>query len=39
KMLKLVVEAIELSLQQGIEKSMSLYNNRTIIETNAETKR
>jgi PTH1 family peptidyl-tRNA hydrolase len=39
KMLKLVVEAIELSLQQGIEKSMSLYNNRTIVETNAETKR
>ncbi len=38
KMLKLVVEAIELSLQQGVEKGMSLYNNRTIVETNAETK-
>jgi len=39
KMLKLVVEAIELSLHQGVEKGMSLYNNRTIVETNAETKR
>jgi len=38
KMLKLVVEAIELSLHQGVEKGMSLYNNRTIVETNAETK-
>jgi len=39
KMLKLVVEAIELSLHQGVEKGMSLYNNRTIVETNVETKR
>lgn len=29
--LKLVVEAIELSLRQGIEKAMSLYNSRRII--------
>ncbi len=39
KMLKLVVEAVELSLHQGVEKAMSLYNNRTIAETSAETKR
>lgn len=31
KVLKLVVEAIELSLRQGIEKAMSLYNSRIII--------
>lgn len=30
KVLKLVVEAIELSLREGIEKTMSLYNNRSI---------
>jgi len=30
EVLKLVVEAVELSLKQGIEKSMSLYNNRTV---------
>ena len=28
--LQLVIEAIELSLKQGVEKAMSLYNNRTI---------
>lgn len=39
KVLKLVVEAVELSLHQGVEKAMSLYNSRTIAETNAETKR
>ena len=33
KVLKLVVEAVELSLQQGIEKAMSLYNSRTVVET------
>jgi peptidyl-tRNA hydrolase len=36
--LKLVREAVELSLHQGVEKSMSLYNSRTIAATNAETK-
>lgn len=30
QVLKLVVEAVELSLKQGIEKAMSLYNSRTI---------
>ncbi len=38
KVLKLVREAVELSLHQGVEKSMSLYNSRTIAATNAETK-
>ena len=38
KVLKLVREAVELSLHQGVEKSMSLYNSRTIAVTNAETK-
>lgn len=33
KVLKLVVEAVELSLHQGIEKAMSLYNSRTVVET------
>ena len=28
--LQLVIEAIELSLKQGVEKAMSLYNNRTV---------
>jgi PTH1 family peptidyl-tRNA hydrolase len=28
--LKLVVEAVELSLKQGVEKAMSLYNNRNL---------
>ncbi|MEZ2225812.1 aminoacyl-tRNA hydrolase [Microcoleus sp.] len=37
--LKLVREAVELSLHQGVEKSMSLYNSRTIAAINAETKR
>jgi len=30
--LQLVVGAVELSLKQGVEKAMSLYNNRTAIE-------
>lgn len=30
EILQLVVEAVELSLKQGVEKSMSLYNNRTV---------
>jgi peptidyl-tRNA hydrolase, PTH1 family len=30
EVLRLTVEAIELSLKQGVEKSMSLYNNRII---------
>lgn len=38
KVLKLVREAVELSLHQGVEKAMSLYNNRTIAATTAETK-
>ncbi len=38
KVLKLVREAVELSLHQGVEKSMSLYNSRTIAVTNTETK-
>lgn len=29
EVLQLVVEAVELSLKQGVEKAMSLYNNRT----------
>jgi PTH1 family peptidyl-tRNA hydrolase len=33
KVLKMVVDAVELSLRQGVEKSMNLYNNRTIVET------
>lgn len=31
QVLKLLIEAVELSLKQGIEKAMSLYNSRTII--------
>ncbi|MGK7921503.1 MAG: aminoacyl-tRNA hydrolase [Trichodesmium sp.] len=31
QVLELVVDAVELSLKQGIEKAMSLYNSRTII--------
>ncbi len=31
QVLELVVETVELSLKQGIEKAMSLYNSRTII--------
>ncbi len=30
EMLKLVVDAVEMSLKQGIPKAMSLYNNRSI---------
>jgi PTH1 family peptidyl-tRNA hydrolase len=30
RVLKLAIEAIELSLRQGVEKSMSLYNSRAI---------
>jgi PTH1 family peptidyl-tRNA hydrolase len=30
EVLQLVVEAVELSLKQGVEKAMSLYNNRTV---------
>lgn len=32
QVLELVVGAVELSLKQGIEKAMSLYNSRTITE-------
>ncbi len=32
---KLSADAIELSLKQGIEKAMSLYNNRSLTDTNA----
>ncbi|NET31884.1 MAG: aminoacyl-tRNA hydrolase [Cyanothece sp. SIO1E1] len=31
EVLAMVVEAVELSLKQGVEKSMSLYNGRTIV--------
>lgn len=31
EVLQLVVESVELSLRQGVEKSMSLYNNRSVI--------
>ncbi|MGD1803870.1 aminoacyl-tRNA hydrolase [Dapis sp. BLCC M126] len=31
QVLELVVDAVELSLKQGIEKAMSLYNSRTIM--------
>lgn len=30
--IQLAVEAIELSLKQGVEKAMSLYNNRTVAD-------
>jgi peptidyl-tRNA hydrolase, PTH1 family len=30
EVLQLVVDAVELALKQGVEKAMSLYNNRTI---------
>lgn len=30
EMLQLVVEAVEVSLKQGVEKAMNLYNNRTV---------
>ena len=31
EVLKLVVEAVELSLKEGVAKAMSLYNNRTVV--------
>lgn len=31
KVLKLVIEAVELSLKQGAEKAMSLYNSRNVV--------
>jgi PTH1 family peptidyl-tRNA hydrolase len=30
EVLKLVLDAVELSLKQGVPKAMSLYNNRTV---------
>ncbi len=30
QLMQLVVESVELSLKQGVEKSMSLYNNRSV---------
>ncbi len=33
EILQLVVEAVEVSLKQGVEKAMSLYNNRTVPKT------
>jgi peptidyl-tRNA hydrolase, PTH1 family len=33
RVLKLVIEAIEVSQKEGVEKAMSLYNNRTVSET------
>ncbi|HEY9852141.1 MAG TPA: aminoacyl-tRNA hydrolase [Leptolyngbyaceae cyanobacterium] len=35
QLMQLVVESVELSLKQGVEKSMSLYNNRTVAMTDA----
>lgn len=35
---QLVVEAIDLSLRQGVEKAMSLYNGRSVAETSGETR-
>lgn len=35
QLMQLVVESVELSLKQGVEKSMSLYNNRTLVITDA----
>lgn len=32
EVLQLVVDAVELSLKQGVEKAMSLYNSRSIVE-------
>lgn len=31
EVLKLVIEAVELSLRQGVEKAMSLYNSRSVV--------
>ena len=36
EVLKLVVDSVELSLKQGFEKSMSLYNSRTVEIAKAE---
>lgn len=38
KVLQLIVEAVELSLKQGVEKAMNLYNNRivTVIEETSQ---
>jgi PTH1 family peptidyl-tRNA hydrolase len=30
QVLQLAVEAVEMSLKQGVQKAMSLYNNRTV---------
>ena len=30
EVLQLVVDAVELALKQGVEKAMSLYNNRSV---------
>ncbi|MBW4693463.1 MAG: aminoacyl-tRNA hydrolase [Lyngbya sp. HA4199-MV5] len=35
EVMHLVVGAVELSLKQGVEKAMSLYNNRTIAQTSS----
>lgn len=36
EVLHLVVGAVELSLKQGVDKAMSLYNNRTVTQTAPE---
>jgi peptidyl-tRNA hydrolase, PTH1 family len=36
EVLHLVVGAVELSLKQGVDKAMSLYNNRTVPQTTPE---
>lgn len=37
EVLQLVVECVELSLKQGVEKAMNRYNNRTILATKNST--
>ncbi|MBL1179352.1 MAG: aminoacyl-tRNA hydrolase [Pantanalinema sp. GBBB05] len=36
EVLEIAVSAIELSLKQGVEKAMSLYNNRTVTDNKGE---
>jgi PTH1 family peptidyl-tRNA hydrolase len=34
--LRLVIDAVELSMRQGVEKAMSLYNSRSVANKNQE---
>lgn len=34
--LRLVIDAVELSMRQGVEKAMSLYNSRSVVNKNQE---